>query len=100
MNAKNLERDGYRPVKHGGFFEEGDAIGARRHPIAGRDHVSCDLCHGPVDVVHQRRRRNAATQVDRSGDQSDDQVSEPALTCKNACVFELDVACIRHLFIH
>ncbi len=100
MNAKNLERDGYRPVKHGRLLEEGDAVGPRRHPIPGGNHVSCDLRDGCVDVVHQRRRRNAATQVDRSGDQSDDQVNEPAFTCKNACVVELDVACIRHLFIH
>ncbi len=100
MNTKNRERDGNRPVKHRRFLEEGDAVGARRHPVAGGKHVSCDLRYGPVDIVHQERRRNSATQVDRSSDQGNDQVNEPAFTCKNACVVELDVACIRHLFIH
>ena len=56
--------------------------------------------HGRINVVHQRRRRHATTQVDRSGNQGNDQVYEPAFTCKNACVVAFDDACIRHLFIH
>jgi len=55
---------------------------------------------GRIDIVHQRRRRHATTQVDRSRQPGQRSGIGASFTCKNACVVAFDDACIRHLFIH
>jgi hypothetical protein len=60
------ERDG--PVEERRLFEIGDAVEASGYPIAGDEHVARDLRLHGVNVVHERRRRNDATHIDRSGE--------------------------------
>ncbi len=56
MHAEEGEGNGDGPVFEGRFLEVFDAIEARRHPVAGSEHVAGDLGLHSVHVVHQRRR--------------------------------------------
>ena len=69
MHAENFvgERDG--PIDERRLFEIGDAVEARGYPIAGDEHVARDLRLHGVNVVHERRRRNDAADINRSGEE-------------------------------
>jgi hypothetical protein len=45
-----------------------------------------------VDVIHQRRRRYAAAQVDGPGDGQNGQINAPALACKEVSSVADDAA--------
>ncbi len=68
-NAEDLIGEGDGPVNERGLFEIRHAVEARCHPIAGGKHVAGDLSLHGVDIVHERRRRDDAAQVDGGGEQ-------------------------------
>ena len=78
--AEDLERPRDQPINERRFFEIGDAVQPRRHPVAGGEHVARDLRLHRVHVVHQRRRRNHAARIDRGGNQQNDQVEVKAFS--------------------
>ena len=67
MDAEYFISDRDHPVDERRFFEIGDSIQARRNPVTGTEHVSRDLRLHRIDVVHQRRRRQNAAEIDRRG---------------------------------
>src|ERR1700722_5770069 len=77
MHSENLVENGNQPIDERSFFEAGDAVQAHRHPIAGSEHGPADLPMHSVYIIHERRRRNDAAQVDRSRNEQDDQVQVP-----------------------
>ena len=81
MDPEDGERTGNEPVVERRFFQIRHTVEARRDPIPGLKHVTGDLCLDGINVVHQRRRRNDASQVDGSGDEQNGQVDAPALAC-------------------
>ena len=72
--AENLVGDGNQPVNQRRFFEINNAVDARRDPIARGQHIAGDLRLHGVHIVHQRRRGENATQINRRGHQGDSQV--------------------------
>ncbi len=70
-NAEYFIGEGDGPINERGLFEIGDAVDARRDPIAGGEHISRDLSLHRVDVVHERGRRNDAAEVDGGGEEYD-----------------------------
>ena len=69
VNAEEPVGAGDHPVEERGLFKVGDSIEARGHPVAGGEHIAGDLRLHRVDVVHQRRRREDAAEVDRRGEE-------------------------------
>ena len=100
MRAEDLERAGDQPVDERRFFEIGDAVQPRRHPVAGGQHVARDLRLHRVHVVHQRGRRNHAARVNRGGDQQNDQVEVKTLSIVRRAGSAGALVWIRHFFIH
>jgi hypothetical protein len=60
MDAKDQIENRDNPEAQRGLFKIGNAIQARRNPIARRDHIAGNLGRDRIHVIHQRRRTNNA----------------------------------------
>ena len=72
MDAEYLIGNRDHPIDKRRFLEIGHSIEARRNPVTGVEHISSDLRLHRIDVVHERRRREDTTEVDRSCEKYND----------------------------
>ena len=72
MDAEYLIGGRDHPIDERRFFEISHSIEARRNPITGTEHISSDLRLNRIDVVHKRRRRQDAAQIDRRSEKYND----------------------------
>ena len=108
MHAENFKGDGDHPVDERRLFEVGDAIQARRHPIARSQHIPSDLRLHRVDVVHQRWRGEDAAEINGRGEEDNNQkklasaYSSTASACRCVCFPDVREGAdlIFHRFIH
>jgi len=69
VRAEELETATDQPVNERRFFQVGDAVQPRRHPVARPQHVAGNLRLHGVHIVHQRGRRNHGAAIDRGSRQ-------------------------------
>ncbi len=85
MVGEGLVGSGNQPIHERRFFQVGNAVEARRDPVARGKHVARDLRLHGVHVVHQRRRGNDAAEIHGAGEKQNNYMEVRTLSV--ACWF-------------
>ena len=67
MHAEEAEGRRHDPVNQWGFFQVGNTVETGGHPVAGLEHIACNLRLHCIHVVHQMWRADDATYKNGGG---------------------------------
>jgi hypothetical protein len=90
LGAEDAVSDGCRPILQRRLFEIRNAIEVRSHPVAGREHLACNLRVPRLVGLGQGAKTNIAEPDDESEADQEAQCCEPKRSCKTALRAQLD----------